>query len=236
LLVICSRTSTSGFFFDAMRAARHQSHQQAYAKYLETADGQTLYKASKIARFETDDATAAIQKSMRNDLPDTATARIAKCIKTLRDSAPYMSEGEAFEKVMAHPSNAELVAEKRREHGFAPIAKAATQASERLIRAANSLMRQGFDHDTAMRRVIVANPNLHARALSELADNDADEMTGVGKGNVRIAKAKIANDATERLQAIIDRLVASGMDGKAASFAPSKRIQSLWRCYRTRKV
>jgi hypothetical protein len=229
LLVICSRTSTSGFFFDAMRAARHQSHQQAYAKYLETADGQTFYKASKIARFETDDATAAIQKSMRNDLPDTATARIAKCIKTLRDSAPYMSEGEAFEKVMAHPSNAELVAEMRREHGFAPIAKAATQASERLIRAANGLMRQGFE-------VIVANPNLHARALSELADNDADEMTGVGKGNVRIAKAKIANDATERLQAIIDRLVASGMDGKAASFAPSKRIQSLWRCYRTRKV
>jgi hypothetical protein len=41
-------------------------------------------------------------------------------------------------------------------------------------------------------------------------------MTGVGKGNIRIAKAKVANDAAARLQAIIERLVASGMDGKAA--------------------
>jgi hypothetical protein len=56
-----------------------------------------------------------------------------------------------------------------------------------------------------------------------------EELARFGKGsNVRTAKSKVVNDARARLQGIIERLVASGMDGRAAEFRAKWANPELW--------
>jgi hypothetical protein len=44
----------------------------------------------------------------------------------------------------------------------------------------------------------------------------------------RVGVSKAADDAASRLQTIIDRLVASGMDGKQAEFRAKQANPELW--------
>jgi hypothetical protein len=213
------------------RRQPHQSHAQAYAKFLETPDGLTLYRASTIAQFVDYSESAPIRKAMADDIHSTVSQRLAKCAVDLQASSPHMSDQEAIAIVLKR--NPEGAAALRREHGLEPVAKGDDSATRRLVNAAAGLVRQKVvgSHDEAMRRTIVANPKLHARALAEVdADDEVgkSELVSLRKGNIRVNKSAAANDATQRLQAIIQRLVDSGLDAKAAEFRAKSANPELW--------
>jgi hypothetical protein len=204
------------------------THQQDYSRMLDNDSvGKAFYQASKIAEFEHPDEYQVIAKAQSDAIGTslTATERLSlRCIE-LKKSMPLADETEIIEEVLRkNPEMADLM---RAENGL-PVVKGQPSgyASDHLIRAAEGLVRRKVapDQDSAMRRVIATHPKTHAQALAEFDD---DGMA-VGKRGVRVNVSKAANDARERLQAIIERLVASGMDGRSAEYRAKQANPELW--------
>jgi hypothetical protein len=93
-------------------------------------------------------------------------------------------------------------------------------------------------HDEAARRIVMSHPALLQRAQEEGRQQQAEEVASFDKGdgefvafrkgNVRVNKSAVANDAAQRLRTIIDRLKLSGMDGRQAEFRAKQANPELW--------
>jgi hypothetical protein len=129
------------------------------------------------------------------------------------------------------------------------------EAGHRITKAASPLKRYGTLADSLVRTKVADSPSHAARILQDSHPNlvraaqredqrmQADESAGwdndgdVGKSDlvsfrkdsaVRVNKSAVTNDARLRLQAIIERLVQSGMDGRAAEFRARQANPELW--------
>jgi hypothetical protein len=132
----------------------------------------------KVARHD-DFSRDTIAKSA--DIPDTVSARLAKCLNALMESAPHLSQREAMETVL------------KRDPESAAILKRETSSSS------SSTKTDVMGSASARKRM-----------------------------GERVGVSKAADDAVSRLQTIIDRLVASGMDGKQAEFRAKQANPELW--------
>jgi hypothetical protein len=150
-----------------------QSFHQSYSQFIsEDHVGKLLFAASKVARHD-DFGRDTIAKS--DDIPDTVSMRLAKCVAALMASAPHLSQDEAIEIVVKR--NPEAAAVARREiansspSSFQKAATGATDSpcAQRLKDLAQSMARtSNLDLNQAFQAVCDANPILAAQARKEI--------------------------------------------------------------------
>jgi hypothetical protein len=106
-------------FYDAIndraQAARgkDQTPEQAFAKFIETADGALLYRSSKLAAQ--DDHAPASTVTPPTPEPTRAYKVLLHRASELRKSDAKLTDAQAFAKVYEDPANRELVAADKRE-------------------------------------------------------------------------------------------------------------------------